>query len=134
MSKPKVRMVQPQPETPNGNNLEARQDKLVSNINLAYRVGMFAVLLLSGIYTLSPIDAIPDIIPAAGQADDAAVLVTGGTSAVFMTFARFAMMLILHNRLLRRGCTIGAAIVIPIVIFGALLMFYGLYSLISRLV
>lgn len=34
-----------------------------------------STILIAGIYTISPIDAVPDVIPIAGQSDDIIVIV-----------------------------------------------------------
>jgi len=38
---------------------------------------LYAITLVSAIYIINPIDALPDVIPLIGQVDDAAALITG---------------------------------------------------------
>ncbi len=61
---------------------------------------ILAIILLTVIYTLSPIDAVPDFIPLAGQVDDLAAIFAGGGSVTFLAVLRFAM----RSRVARWGC------------------------------
>jgi len=64
--------------------------------------GIVAIIALTLIYALFPIDAIPDFIPVAGQADDLAAVFAGGGSVTFLAVMR----LVLRTRIGRWGCVI----------------------------
>lgn len=61
---------------------------------------ILAIILLTILYTLSPVDAVPDIVPLAGQADDLAAIFAGGGSVTFLAVLRFIM----RSRVARWGC------------------------------
>ncbi len=86
---------------------------------------VLAILVLTVLYVFSPIDAIPDLIPIAGQADDLAAVLAGGGSIGFLTAMRF----ILRTRVGRWGCLI--AIILSAI--GAFTVFWVLMSLFGSL-
>lgn len=61
---------------------------------------ILAIIVLTIIYTFSPVDAVPDIIPLAGQVDDLAAIFAGGGSVTFLAVLRFIM----RSRVARWGC------------------------------
>ena len=82
---------------------------------------VLAILALTVLYVFSPVDAVPDLIPLAGQADDLAAVLAGGGSVSFLAAMRF----ILRTRVGRWGCLI--AIVLSAI--GAFTVFWLLMSL-----
>lgn len=88
-----------------------------------------AVILLTLLYVLSPIDAIPDLIPVAGQADDVAAVTAGTATAGILAFVRIVLRAMLASRIGRKGCVILAA-VLGIV---GVLAFVGLLSLVNAI-
>ncbi len=88
-----------------------------------------AVILLTLLYVLSPIDAIPDLIPVAGQADDVAAVTAGTATAGILAFLRIVLRAMLASRIGRKGCVILAA-VLGIV---GVLAFVGLLSLVNAI-
>ena len=91
--------------------------------------GIVTVILLTLLYAISPIDAIPDFIPVAGQADDVVAVTAGTATAGFLAFLRVALRAMLASRIGRKGCVILAA-VIGVVTF---LAFAGLISIINAI-
>ncbi len=77
---------------------------------------ILAIIILTVLYTFFPIDAIPDFIPVAGQADDIAAILAGGGSVSFLAVLRF----VLRTRIGRWGCLI----VITLSAIGAFTIFW----------
>jgi uncharacterized membrane protein YkvA (DUF1232 family) len=102
-------------------------------VNLGYRGSVILIVVLSGIYALSPVDAVPDILPVIGQIDDIATLAAGGGSVAFLTAIRPLAVAIAKRPVLRAGCITVIAIVGLMMLAGALLVFYGIYLLIDAL-
>ncbi len=86
---------------------------------------ILALVVLSALYVLSPLDFVPDVVPMVGQADDVAVVLAGGGASLFLTLLRYG----LRTRVGRRGCLV--AIVLSAL--GALALFWALAALFSRL-
>jgi hypothetical protein len=84
---------------------------------------ILAILLLTVLYVLSPVDLIPDLIPVAGQADDIAAVLAGGGSVVFLALLRYA----LRTRVGRLGCLI----TIVLASIGAFVVFWILLQLLD---
>jgi len=85
---------------------------------------ILAILLLTALYVLSPVDLIPDVIPVAGQADDIAAVLAGSGSVVFLAVLRYA----LRTRVSRLGCLI----TIVLASIGAFVVFWVLLQLLDR--
>jgi hypothetical protein len=79
---------------------------------------VMAILILTVLYVLSPIDLIPDVFPIAGQVDDIAAILAGGSSVLFLTAARY----LLRTRVGRWGCLL----VIILAAVGAFTIFWVL--------
>ena len=88
-----------------------------------------AVILLTLLYVLSPIDAIPDLIPVAGQADDVAAVTAGTATAGILAFLRIVLRAMLASRIGRKGCVILAAVMGVV----GVLAFVGLLSLVNAI-
>ena len=82
---------------------------------------ILAIIVLTALYVFSPVDAIPDFIPFAGQADDIGAILAGGGSLTFLTVLRY----VLRTRIGRWGCLI--AIVLAAI--GAFTVFWALLQL-----
>ncbi len=82
---------------------------------------ILAILLLTALYLFSPVDAIPDLIPFAGQADDIGAVLAGGGTVTFLTVLRY----VLRSRVGRWGCLIG----IVLAAVGAFTLFWLLLQL-----
>ncbi len=82
---------------------------------------ILAILLLTALYLFSPVDAIPDLIPFAGQVDDIGAVLAGGGTVTFLTVLRY----VLRSRVGRWGCLIG----IVLAAIGAFTLFWLLLQL-----
>lgn len=67
---------------------------------------ILAIVILTGLYALSPVDIIPDVLVGAGQVDDIGAIFAGGGSVIFLTIARYAMLTAIKSRAGRVGCLI----------------------------
>ncbi|MCL4238206.1 MAG: DUF1232 domain-containing protein [Anaerolineae bacterium] len=101
----------------------ARQSEPLARQALDWGISgsILAILVLTAIYALFPIDAIPDFIPFAGQADDIAAILAGGGSVTFLTVLRY----VLRTRIGRWGCLI----TIVLAAIGAFTVFWALLRL-----
>ena len=81
---------------------------------------VFAILILTVLYVLSPLDLIPDVLPVAGQVDDIAAILAGGGSITFLSVLRY----VLRSRVGRWGCLL----VIILSAAGAFVLFWVLLS------
>jgi hypothetical protein len=82
---------------------------------------ILAIIVLTALYVFSPVDAIPDFIPFAGQADDIGAILAGGGSLTFLTVLRY----VLRTRIGRWGCLI----TIVLAAIGAFTVFWALLRL-----
>lgn len=92
--------------------------------------GIVTIILLTVLYALSPIDAIPDVIPIAGQADDVVAVAAGTATAGFLAFLRIVLRAMLVSRVGRKGCVILAVVMGAVTI----LAFIGLAALVNAIV
>ncbi|MBN2303214.1 MAG: DUF1232 domain-containing protein [Anaerolineae bacterium] len=95
------------------------------SIDWGTKVGIAILVILTALYTLSPLDAIPDIIPVAGQVDDLVALVAGGGSVTFLAVLRY----LLRSRAARWSCLV----VSILSIIGATALFIVLAKLINSI-
>jgi hypothetical protein len=79
---------------------------------------VFAILILTVVYVLSPLDLIPDVLPVAGQIDDIAAILAGSGSITFLAVLRY----VLRSRVGRWGCLL----VIILSAVGAFAIFWAL--------
>jgi uncharacterized membrane protein YkvA (DUF1232 family) len=79
---------------------------------------VFAILILTVVYVLSPLDLIPDVLPVVGQMDDIAAILAGSGSITFLAVLRY----VLRSRVGRWGCLL----VIILSAVGAFAIFWGL--------
>jgi hypothetical protein len=79
---------------------------------------VFAILILTVVYVLSPLDLIPDVLPVVGQMDDIAAILAGGGSITFLAVLRY----VLRSRVGRWGCLL----VIVLSAVGAFAIFWAL--------
>ena len=86
---------------------------------------ILAIIVLTVIYTLSPVDTIPDIIPVAGQVDDLAAILAGSSSVTFLAVLRFVM----RSRVARWGCLL----VIVLSAIGGLTIFLVLLRVLNSI-
>ena len=102
-------------------------------VNQSYRGSVITIVILSAIYALSPVDALPDIVPVIGQIDDIATLIAGSSSVAFLTAMRPFAVYIAKRPVLRAGCITVIVITGIMMLVGALAVFYGIYLLIDAL-
>ena len=79
---------------------------------------VFAILILTVVYVLSPLDLIPDVLPVVGQMDDIAAILAGSGSITFLAVLRY----VLRSRVGRWGCLL----VIVLSAVGAFAIFWAL--------
>ena len=79
---------------------------------------VLAILILTVVYVLSPLDLIPDVLPVAGQIDDIAAILAGSGSITFLAVLRY----VLRSRVGRWGCLL----VIILSAVGAFAIFWAL--------
>ena len=83
-----------------------------------------AIVVLTALYVLSPLDFVPDVVPGVGQVDDIAVVLAGSGSSLLLAVLRY----VLRSRVGRWGCLIAIALSA----LGALVLFWALATLLSR--
>jgi hypothetical protein len=84
---------------------------------------ILAVLILTVLYVLSPVDFIPDVFPVAGQVDDIAAILAGSGSISFLVVVR----LVLRSRVGRWGCLLA----ILLTATGAFVIFWALMRILD---
>ncbi|MBN1201497.1 MAG: DUF1232 domain-containing protein [Anaerolineae bacterium] len=94
-------------------------------IDWGTRGSIIAIIILTAIYVLSPVDFVPDLIPVAGQADDLAAIIAGGGSVTFLAVARYLLQGAMSSRVGRWGCLI----MLGMMAIGACTVFYALLQL-----
>ncbi|WP_238626114.1 YkvA family protein [Aggregatilinea lenta] len=100
---------------------------LRQGVDWALGGSILAIVVITVLYVLSPIDAIPDILPVAGQADDVAAVLAGGASVAVATLARYILRGVVASRAGRIGCliVIGLSAIGAFVVFMAFLELFG---------
>ncbi|NLX09044.1 MAG: DUF1232 domain-containing protein [Chloroflexi bacterium] len=118
-------------DTPRGSALVPRQEgqRARSVVDLSTTISIVGVIVLAAIYVLSPVDAVPDVLPVAGQADDLAAILAGGGSVAFLTALRFILRAMVTSRIGRIGC----AIVFVLAAIGAVAVFWLLLELLGAI-
>jgi uncharacterized membrane protein YkvA (DUF1232 family) len=88
--------------------LVPREDRPITQRAVDWGVSgsILAIIILTGLYALSPVDLIPDVLVGAGQVDDIGAIFAGGGSVIFLTIARYLMLNALKSRAGRWGCLI----------------------------
>lgn len=86
---------------------------------------ILAIIFLTFLYTLSPLDAVPDIVPPAGQVNELAAVLAGGSSIAGLAALRYW----LHSKITQITCLI--AILFSAI--GAFVIFWLLAQLFDRL-
>jgi uncharacterized membrane protein YkvA (DUF1232 family) len=111
--------------------LTTREERQIAHRAIDWGVSgsILAIIILTGIYALSPVDAIPDFLPGAGWADDIGAIFAGGGSVIFLTIARYAMLSAIKSRAGRWGCLI----LIVLAGIGAFTVFWALLRLFDSL-
>lgn len=102
---------------------------LSQGVDWAMGGSILAIVIITILYVLSPLDVIPDLLPVAGQADDLAAVLAGGGAVAVATLARY----ILRGVVATRSGRIGCLFVIVLAGIGAFVVFLGLLELFSRL-
>ncbi|HML20430.1 MAG TPA: YkvA family protein [Aggregatilinea sp.] len=101
---------------------------LRQGVDWALGGSILAIVVITVLYVLSPVDAIPDILPVAGQADDVAAVLAGGASVAVATLARYILRGIVASRAGRIGCLV----VIVLSSIGAFVVFMAFLELFGR--
>ncbi len=86
---------------------------------------ILAIIVLTILYTFSPLDSVPDVVPPADQVDDLAAILAGGSSIAGLAVLRY----LLHSKISQITCLI--AIIFSAM--GAFVTFWLLAQLFDRL-
>jgi hypothetical protein len=86
---------------------------------------VLAILMLTVLYMLSPADFLSDVFPIAGQVDDLAVVLAGGSSITFLAVMRY----VLRWRVKPLGCPL----VIILTAIGAFIIFWALVRILDSI-
>jgi hypothetical protein len=86
---------------------------------------ILAIIVLTILYTLSPVDFVPDIVPTASQVDGLAAILAGSSAVVALAVVRY----VLRSRIGPISCL--AAIILSAI--GAFAIFWVLMQLFDRL-
>ncbi len=101
-------------------------DLVQQAFDLGITGSIIATVLLTVLYAFLPVDAVPDFIPLAGQIDDIAAILAGGSSVTFLAVLRFVM----RSRVARVSCLV----VIVLSAIGAFAVFWVLMRIFNSLV
>lgn len=120
------------PARPRRAPMVARREEnslLRQGVDWALGGSILAIVVITVLYVLFPIDAIPDFLPVAGQADDVAAVLAGGASVAVATLARYLLRGVVASRTGRIGCLA----VIVLASIGAFVVFMAFLELFGRI-
>jgi hypothetical protein len=111
--------------------LTPREERQIARRAIDWGVSgsILAIIILTGLYALSPVDIIPDVLVGPGQVDDIGAIFAGGGSVIFLTVARYLMLNAIKSRAGRWGCLI----LILLAGIGAFTVFWVLLRLFDSL-
>jgi hypothetical protein len=79
-------------------------------------MGIVLAIITTLLYVLSPIDAVPDLVPVLGQLDDMVAILLGGGSVSVLAALRVLIGAGVHNPAARKAClSLLLIVVVPVV-------------------